>query len=216
MNRIYRLKILPAVVISDSRRAVALGRAILAGGLNVMEVTFRHPDAPRCIELIRKELPEIYIGAGTILKESQLRQALDAGAQFGVTPGFNPTIVNAARNSQFPMIPGVLTPGEMEQALEMGCSTVKFFPAAAGGGVSYLQAIAGPYAHTGLRIIPLGGIGPQNMRDYLALPMVAAIGGSWMAAPKLIESEDYDQITKLVHQAVMIANETGSEKPSPT
>ncbi len=207
MKRIFTTKILPAVVISDSNRAVALGRAILAGGLNVMEVTFRHPDAPRCIEIIRKELPDIYIGAGTLLTEAQVRQAINAGAQFGVTPGFNPTIIKAAKTANFPLIPGVMTPGEMEQALEMGCSTVKFFPAEASGGVPFLQAVAGPYAHTALRFIPLGGIGPKNMQGYLALPMVAAVGGSWMAAPKLIESQDFDEITKLVREAVTLAGE---------
>ena len=205
MDAVIKARILPAVVISDSSGAVPLARAILAGGLNVLEVTFRHADAPRCIEKIRKEIPEMYVGAGTLLSESQVQQAIDAGAQFGVTPGFNPGTVRAARVRQFPIIPGVLTPGEMEQAMELQCSIVKFFPAEAAGGVRYLQAIAAPYAHTKLRFIPLGGISPENMNQYLALPMVAAIGGSWLTGGKVTGSHDFGRVTELVRQAVTIA-----------
>jgi 2-dehydro-3-deoxyphosphogluconate aldolase / (4S)-4-hydroxy-2-oxoglutarate aldolase len=202
MNRIFERGILPAAVVPSAAEAVPLARALLAGGLDVMEVTFRNADAPRCVELIRKEVPEMQIGAGTLLTAAQIQQAIDAGAQFGVTPGFNPTVIEAARARNFPLIPGVMTPGEMERALEMGCPTVKFFPAEAAGGVNYLKAVAAPYAHTALRVIPLGGIGPTNLQPYLALPIVAAIGGSWMASRELAAAHDWPRITALAQEAL--------------
>ncbi len=204
MERIFARKILPAAVIPNAAAAVPMARALLAGGLDIMEVTFRNADAPRCVELIRKEVPEMQIGAGTLLTVDQIKQAVNAGAQFGVTPGFNPTVIDAARSMKFSLIPGVMTPGEMERALEMGCPLVKFFPAQVAGGVEFLKAISGPYAHTALRIIPLGGIGPSNIKPYLALPIVAAIGGSWMASRELAAAQDWPRITALAQEAVAL------------
>jgi 2-dehydro-3-deoxyphosphogluconate aldolase / (4S)-4-hydroxy-2-oxoglutarate aldolase len=205
MNRIYERRVLPALVIPSDDFAGPLAKALLAGGLDVMEVTFRNPDAPRCIERICKEVPEMFIGAGTLLNAQQVRQAVDCGARFGVTPGFNPTVIQAAAAAKLPLIPGVLTPGEMERALEAGCPTVKFFPAEAAGGVAFLKAISGPYAHTALRIIPLGGIGPKNLREYLALPIVAAVGGSWLAPPELISARQWARVTALTQEALALA-----------
>lgn len=207
MRRIQERRILPAAVVPSADLAAPLARALLAGGLDVMEITFRNPHAPACLKRIADEIPEMLIGAGTLLTPDQVRQAVDCGAKFGVTPGFNPTVIAAAAAVGLPIIPGVLTPGEMERALEAGCSTVKFFPAEAAGGVEFLKAIAAPYAHTPLRIIPLGGIGPQNFARYLALPIVVAVGGSWLASAQLIGGKHWDQITGLTAAALETAKE---------
>jgi 2-dehydro-3-deoxyphosphogluconate aldolase/(4S)-4-hydroxy-2-oxoglutarate aldolase len=205
MQRIFRCRILPAAVIPTAADAVPLALALLAGGLDVMEVTFRTPDAARCIELIREKVPNMYIGAGTLLTPEQIDQAIESGAQFGVTPGFNPTVIAAAAARSFPLIPGVLTPGEMERAMESGCTTVKFFPAAAAGGPQFLKAIAAPYAHTRLKIIPLGGVGPSNMREYLTIPLVVAVGGSWLTDRQLVLDRAWDRITLLAQEALLLA-----------
>lgn len=200
-----RARILSAAVIDDPVRAVPLARALLAGGLRVMEVTFRNPHAAECIRRIRREVPEMAVGAGTLLTPAQIDEARGAGAQFGVSPGFNPAVVRHAVAAKFPFVPGVLTPGEMEQSLELGCSVVKFFPAAAAGGPDFIRAIAAPYAHTALRLVPLGGIGEKNLADYLALPLVVAVGGSWLTDRKLAAAGRWDEITVLARRAVAVA-----------
>jgi 2-dehydro-3-deoxyphosphogluconate aldolase/(4S)-4-hydroxy-2-oxoglutarate aldolase len=171
-------RILSAAVVDDPAHAVPLARALLAGGLGMMEVIFRNAHAAECIRRICREVPEMTVGAGTLLTPAQIDVAMKAGAQFGVSPGFNPTVVRHAVATGFSFPPGVLTPGEMEQSLEMGCSVMKFLPAASGGGPGFIESIAAPYAHTALRLVPLGGIGESNLKAYLALPMVIAVGGS--------------------------------------
>jgi 2-dehydro-3-deoxyphosphogluconate aldolase/(4S)-4-hydroxy-2-oxoglutarate aldolase len=204
-DRIYARRILLAAVIPTADAAGPVARAALEGGLNVMEVSFRNPDAAECMRRIRAEVPDMQVGAGTILTPAQVREAVAAGAQIAVSPGFNPTIVKAARDAGLPFIPGVATPGEMEQALELGCSTVKFFPAEPLGGPRFLLAVAAPYAHTALRIIPLGGVGQKNMADYLAVPLVVAVGGSWIAGRELIHRKDWFGITTLAREALALA-----------
>ncbi len=202
MDRILSRRLLPAAVIPAAADAVPLAQALLAGGLDVMEVTFRNADAPRCIELIRAQVPQMYIGAGTLLTRCDVHQAIQSGAQFGVTPGFNPTTIEAAREKSFPLIPGTMTPGEMERAVELGCPIVKFFPAAAAGGPNYLRAISAPYLRTDLRIIPLGGISAANMAEYLGLPLVVAVGGSWITDRQLIVNGSWNSIEALARDAV--------------
>jgi 2-dehydro-3-deoxyphosphogluconate aldolase/(4S)-4-hydroxy-2-oxoglutarate aldolase len=197
-----RARILSAAVIDDPAHAVPLARALLAGGLGVMEVTFRNAHATECIRRIRAEVPGMLVGAGTLLTPAQVDQARAAGAAFGVTPGFNPTVVRHAVATGFTLAPGVLTPGEMEQALELGCPTVKFFPAAAAGGPDFIKAVSAPYAHTDLRLVPLGGIGEHNVAAYLALPLVIAVGGSWLADRKLAAAGQWAEITALTRRAV--------------
>ena len=201
-----RARILSAAVIDDPAHAVPLARALLAGGLDVMEVTFRNAHAAECIRRIRAEVPAMMVGAGTLLTPAQVDEARAAGAAFGVTPGFNPTIVRHAVASGFTLAPGVLTPGEMEQSLELGCPTVKFFPAAAAGGPDFIKAIAAPYAHTPLRIVPLGGIGEHNLAAYLALPLVVAIGGSWLTDRKLAAAGQWTEITSMTRRAVALSS----------
>lgn len=142
------------------------------------------------------------VGAGTLLTPAQVDEARAAGAAFGVTPGFNPTVVRHAVTSGFTLAPGVLTPGEMEQSLELGCPTVKFFPAAAAAGPDFIKAVAAPYAHTALRIVPLGGIGEHNLATYLALPLVVAVGGSWLTDRKLAAAGQWAEVTALTRRAV--------------
>ena len=202
---ITRRRLLSAAVIEAPELAVPLARALLAGGLDVMEVTFRNPHAAECVRRIRAEVPGMTVGAGTLLTSDQLRAAREAGAQFGVSPGFNLRLVRHAVEEQFPFVPGVLTPGEMEQSMELGCPLVKFFPAAAGGGPAFIRAIAAPYAHTALRLVPLGGIGEDNLSSYLALPLVAAVGGSWLTDAKLTAAAAWSEITLRTRRALELA-----------
>ena len=200
-----RARILSAAVIDDPAHAVPLARALQVGGLSVMEVTFRNPHAAECIRRIISEVPGMLVGAGTLLTSAQVDEARAAGAAFGVTPGFSPNVVRHAVASGFTLAPGVLTPGEMEQALELGCPTVKLFPAAAAGGPDFIKAVAAPYAHTPLRLVPLGGVGEHNLAAYLALPLVVAVGGSWLTDRTLAAAGRWDEITALTRRALSLA-----------
>jgi 2-dehydro-3-deoxyphosphogluconate aldolase/(4S)-4-hydroxy-2-oxoglutarate aldolase len=141
------------------------------------------------------------VGAGTILDPDQVNAALEAGAQFGVSPGLNEEVIAEAKRNQWVFIPGVMTPSEVEHALRLGCLLQKFFPAGAVGGVKMLKSLAGPYEHTGLRLVPLGGINAANMADYLSLPIVAAVGGSWLCERAAIRSQRWDEIAALAREA---------------
>lgn len=200
-----RTRLLSAAVIDDVAHAVPLARALLNGGLDLMEVTFRNAHAADCIRRIRAEVPAMHVGAGTLLTPAQIDEARAAGAQFGVTPGFNPRVVAHACASGFTLAPGVLTPGEIERSLEFGCTTVKLFPAAAAGGADFIRAIAAPYTHTPLRLVPLGGVNAANFPDYLSLPLVIAVGGSWLTDRKLAAAGQWDEITARTTRAVAIA-----------
>lgn len=204
-------RILSAAVIPAPELAVPVARALLAGGLDVMEVTFRNAHAAECIRRIRAEVPGMTVGAGTLLTPAQVDAARAAGAEFGVSPGFNPTVVRHAVSAAFPFVPGVLTPGEMEQSLELGCNLVKFFPAAAGGGPDFIKAVAAPYAHTSLQLVPLGGIGEQNLANYLALPLVVAVGGSWLTDRELLTAGRWDEISARTRRALAITTAAGIE-----
>lgn len=207
LDRIYARRILIAAVIPTSEVAASVAGAALAGGLDVMEVTFRNSEAAECIRRIRAEVPDMQVGAGTILTPAQVRDAVRAGAEFGVSPGFNRTVIQAAQDAGLTFIPGVATPGEMESAMEMGCSLVKFFPAEVLGGTRFLSAVAAPYAHTPLRVIPMGGIGPQNLAQYLAIPLVAAVGGSWIATRELVGAKNWHGIRHLAEEASRLVAE---------
>jgi 2-dehydro-3-deoxyphosphogluconate aldolase / (4S)-4-hydroxy-2-oxoglutarate aldolase len=205
MQRIFKKRLVPVVVIDNAGDAVPLAEALLAGGLDVIEITFRTPAAEQAIRNVRKACPTILAGAGTILDVDQLQRAIDAGAQFGVAPGLNDAVVSKSSALKLPFIPGVVTPSEVERALALGCTLQKFFPAEAAGGVRMLQALAGPYAHTGVKFIPLGGVNAKNAREYLALPIVAAVGGSWMVERKLIAEKNWAAIRTLTAEAVKLA-----------
>lgn len=192
-------------VIDDPDDAVPLAEALLAGGLNCIEVTFRTSSAAESIARICKGVPEIHVGAGTLLSADNVKRAVDAGARFGVSPGLSETVSLAARENQLRLFPGVVTATEVMRALEMGWNILKFFPAETSGGVSALKALAGPFGHTGVKFIPTGGITAATLPGYLAVPQVAAVGGSWMAERKLLAETNWARISALAAEAMTAA-----------
>ena len=198
-------RIVPVVIgVEHADDAAPLAQALLEGGLNVIEITFRAANAAEVVRVIAQKVPEIILGAGTLLTVEQLRQARDAGAQFGVAPGLNLEVVSAAKEMKIPFIPGVMTPSEVENAFAAGCRLLKFFPANIAGGVPMLKALAAPYAHTGVKFIALGGIKAENMREYLAEPIVAAVGGSWLVEPAILAKRDWKTVTARTREALQI------------
>ena len=189
-------------VIDKVDDAVPLAQALIAGGLNCIEVTFRTAGAAESIARIRKALPDAVVGAGTLLSADNVKQAVDAGAQFGVSPGLSEAVSQAAHDHKFPLFPGVITPTEIMAALELGWKHLKFFPSETFGGVNALKAFIGPFGHTGVKFIPTGGITAATLPNYIAIPQVAAVGGSWMAERKLVADKDWANITALTAEAM--------------
>lgn len=202
MESFLTQRLICVTVIDHADDAVPLAEALLAGGLKVMEVTFRTAEAAESIRRIREGVPQIIIGAGTLLTADNVKQAVDAGAQFGVSPGLNESVSAAAQGSKLPLFPGVVTPSEVMRALELGWKHLKYFPAETFGGVNALKALAGPFGHTGAKFIPTGGITAATLPNYLAVPQVAAVGGSWMAERKLVAEKSWGKITTLTGEAV--------------
>ncbi|MBJ7326467.1 MAG: bifunctional 4-hydroxy-2-oxoglutarate aldolase/2-dehydro-3-deoxy-phosphogluconate aldolase [Chthoniobacterales bacterium] len=187
--------IVAVLVIDEAGDAVPLARALLEGGVGVMELTLRTPAALDALRHIRREVPEMVAGIGTILSVEQLHAAREAGAAFGVSPGCNPRLLAAAREAGFSFGPGIASPTDVEIAIEHGCRLLKFFPAEQLGGLAYLRAMSAPYAHLGLRYIPLGGLTAKNAGEYLQDPLIAAIGGSWIAPREAVKAHDWAAIT---------------------
>ena len=202
INELKKRPIIPVIVIDDAADALPLAEALLEGGMDVIEVTFRTAAAAEAISLIGKKFPEMLLGAGTLLTEEQAQRALDAGITFGLAPGLNPDVVKFFKAKQTLFIPGVMTPSEIEQGLALGCKLQKFFPAEAAGGIKMLKALAGPYASQGLQFCPTGGVSLANMNDYLALPIVSNIGGSWLATKQQIADKQWGAITAQVKDAL--------------
>lgn len=194
-SRIEALKVVPVVAVESVERAIPFADALIAGGLPIAEITFRTAAAADVIRLLSKERPELLVGAGTVITPEQARAAQECGAQFAVAPGFNLNVVNTAREIGLPFSPGVMTPSDIEGAVEAGVTTLKFFPAGAAGGVPMLKSVAAPYAHLGVRFIPTGGVNLSNLGDYLAEPSVVAAGGTWLAKKDDISAGKWDQIT---------------------
>ncbi len=205
IDRILAKRIVPVVVLDSVESAEPLAEALLAGGLDIMEITFRTAAAEESIRRIAARFPEILLGAGTLLEKQQVIRAGNAGAVFGLAPGLNPEIIAAANQAGLRFSPGVMTPSEVEQALALGCKLLKFFPAETAGGVNMLKSLAGPYAHTGVKFIPTGGVTSANLASYLKLPVVAAIGGSWMVDKALVNAGNWAEITRLTREAVEAA-----------
>ncbi|MBP1596729.1 MAG: 2-dehydro-3-deoxyphosphogluconate aldolase/4-hydroxy-2-oxoglutarate aldolase [Acidobacteria bacterium] len=204
-ERIAEKRIVPVVVLDHEELAEPLAETLLGAGLDVMEITFRTAAAAAAIHRLSAQYPDLLLGAGTILEPDQLRRAVEAGARFAVAPGLNECVVAAAQEMGIAMVPGVMTPSEIEKAMSLECFTLKFFPAEQAGGVAMLKAFEGPYGHTGIKFIPTGGIHPANMRSYLERPSVAAIGGSWMVEKKLIAARDWGRIGQLTREALAAA-----------
>ncbi len=196
--------IIPVLVIEDVDEGLKLCEALLAGGLRALEITYRTKAAPDMIREARKRFPDALLGAGTILRKDHLKQAFDFGASFGVAPGFNPAIVEAAAAADYPFSPGVSTPSEVEQAHELGVRFMKFFPAEALGGAAMLGAIIAPYKHLGISFMPTGGVNPGNAADYLALPQVAAVGGTWLGKASDVKAGKWPDIEADAREAVAL------------
>lgn len=197
-NEIYaslgKLGVIPVVAIDDAAAALPLADALIAGGLAIAEITFRTAAAAEVMQTLKAQRPALLVGAGTILNVEHLRRARDCGAAFGVAPGFNPKVVAEANDLGFPFAPGVMTPSDVEGALAMGLSVLKYFPAEAAGGAKLLKSLAAPYAHLGVRFIPTGGINVENAPTYLSSPAVLAVGGLWVARRTDIADRNWSAI----------------------
>ena len=208
-GKVLRQPVIPVIVIEDANHAKPLAEALLKGGMNVIEVTFRTAAAGEAIERIRKAFPEMLVGAGTVITTEQADRAINAGISFGVAPGLNPEIVKYFQSKEVLFAPGVMTPSEIEQGLSLDCKLLKFFPAGALGGVKMLKALGGPYASQGVQFCPTGGVNLDNMNDYLSLQTVSTVGGSWLATKQQIADNQWGTITRQVKDALERSNEVG-------
>lgn len=199
ISRLEALKLIPVIALQDARLAVPLAKVLVENGLPAAEVTFRTPAAAEAIKSMREAYPELLIGAGTVLTREQVDAACEAGADFIVSPGFNPDTVQYCLDKGIDMIPGVNNPSLVEQAMAMGLRHLKFFPAEQSGGIGMLKALGAVYP---VRFMPTGGINPANIQDYLALKFVLACGGTWMVPSNLINEERWDELARLVREAV--------------
>ena len=200
-DRLHQLRLLPVIALNRAEQAEPLGQTLLAAGLPAAEITFRTPVAAEAIRRLRAAFPELLIAAGTILTPAQVDTALAAGADFIVSPGLNPTTVRYCQQQGIPIIPGINNPSQVEQALELGLSTLKFFPAEASGGIAMLKALSAVYP---VQFLPTGGISPANVEKYLALPSVIACGGTWMVPNDLIDQGDWSTLTTLIGEATAL------------
>ena len=195
-------RIIAVLVIDDAAAALPVAESLLAGGVTAMELTLRTPAALEAAARIREACPEMMVGIGTILFPDQVEAALAAGASFGVSPGVNPAIIRQAKAVGLPFGPGIMTPTDIDMAIQEGCRLLKFFPAESSGGLAHLKNIAAPYAHLGPKFIPLGGVSLANMMTYLNSDLIAAVGGSWLAPRDLIQQQDWKKIENNAREAI--------------
>jgi len=200
INKIGELGIVPVAKIEKAKDALPLGRALLDGDLPIAEIAFRTSAAEESIKILTKELPNLLVGAGTVLTVEQAKKAVSAGAKFIVSPGFNPRVVDYCMENSIPITPGINNPTQIEMALERGIEVVKYFPAEVSGGLPLLESMSAPY--TGIKFIPTGGINLNNLCSYLSYNKVHACGGSWMVKAELISSGDFAEITRLTREAI--------------
>lgn len=191
--------VIPVIVLHDVAHAVPLARALVAGGIRMLEVTLRTPQALACIEAIAREVPDAVAGAGTLRSAADAQAALNAGARFGVSPGYTAALGQACRDLKLPLLPGVATGSEIMAAMEDGLSELKFFPALQAGGTAMLKAWHGPFGD--IRFCPTGGVSPGNAADFLALPNVACVGGSWLTPADAVAAGDWARIEALAREA---------------
>ena len=205
INTLGSAGVIPVVVVESADQAVPLARALVKGGLPVIEVTFRTAAAADAIAAICRDVPDAVVGAGTLLTVDQVRAAKKAGAVFGVAPGFDPAIVAEAKLQELPFCPGVSTASELSQALTAGCEMVKFFPAEAAGGVKMIKNLMGAFRSTGVKLMPTGGVNTANLADYLSVPEVICCGGTWVAPKNALKAGDYAMIERLAAEAAALA-----------
>lgn len=199
LDRLARAGVVPVVVLEDAKDAVATAEALLAGGVDVMEITFRTAAAADSIRAVAEQCPDMLVGAGTVITLEQCRQAVECGAKFIVAPGFDEEVVRWCVEHQVPVTPGCVTPTEIMAAMKLGLRVVKFFPAGVYGGLSAMKALSGPFG--GIRFIPTGGVNGQNIGEFLAAPFVHAVGGSWVCPKAEISAGNFEKITELCRQA---------------
>lgn len=208
-GRLLSTGVIPVIVLDDASRASGVAAALVEGGLPVAEVTLRTPSALESIRTMSRD-ERLLVGAGTVVSPEQVDQAVEAGAQFVVSPGFSLSVIQRAFERDVPVLPGVVTPSEVMAAMALGLSLLKFFPASAFGGLATLKAFASPFG--GVSFVPTGGVNAGNQADYLRLPNVAAVGGSWMVDGALINAGEFDRIAELCREAVSVAASVRGEQ----
>ena len=201
-EQLKKIKIIPVIAIDKAEDIIPLGKVLAENGLPAAEITFRTEAAVEAIRLLREAQPDMLIGAGTVLNREQVIAAKEAGATFVVSPGFNPNTVKACQEVGIEIVPGVNNPSTIEAALEMGLTTLKFFPAEASGGIPMLKSLLAPYGD--IQIMPTGGVNPGNVKEYLSIPRVIACGGTWMVDKKLIEAGNWDELARLTREAAAL------------
>ncbi|TWU23965.1 putative KHG/KDPG aldolase [Novipirellula galeiformis] len=206
LQRLQRTGIVAGFSVEQTQHAVPLAKALFKGGIDAIELTLRTAAGIDAVRAICAEVPEMLVGVGTILTPETVREVKAAGASFGVAPGMNARVVRAAQEIEFPFAPGIMTPSDLEAAIELGCRFVKFFPAEAAGGISYLRSMSAPYKHLGIQYFPLGGLNAENMLPYLKESNVAAIGGSWIVKQTMVNNEDWDGITTSAANVIKAKN----------
>lgn len=199
LSRFEKTGIVPVVILENPADAVPTGRAMLAGGVDIMEITFRTAAAADSIAAVSRELPDMLVGAGTVVTLEQCKRAVAAGAKFIVTPGYDEEVVSWCCENHIPVTPGCVTPTEIMMALKHGIKVIKFFPAGVYGGLGAIKALAGPFV--GVKFIPTGGVNIQNIAEFSASPFVHAVGGSWICAKGDISAHNWDKITALCREA---------------
>jgi len=207
-EKVYNTGIVPVVVLNNAEDAVPLARALLKGGIDFMEITFRTECAADSIALIAKEVPEMTVGAGTVINLEQAERAVDNGAKFIVSPGLDVGVVTWAQDRDIPVIPGCVTPTEIMKAISLGLNVIKFFPADVFGGTKAIKALSAPFGQ--VKFLPTGGVSEANLKDFIENKSVAAIGGSWVCKKDDIANHDWDKITTLSANAIKIIKETRS------
>ena len=205
LERLAKAAVVPVVVLDDAKDAVPTAQALLAGGVDVMEITFRTAAAADAICAVTEQCPDMLVGAGTVVSLGQCQKAVACGAKFIVSPGFDETVVRWCVENQVAVTPGCVTPSEIMAAIGQGLSVVKFFPSGVYGGLAAMKALAGPFGN--VKFIPTGGVDNQNLAEYLAAPFIHAVGGSWLCPKKEIASGNFEKIVQLSYQARQIAGE---------
>lgn len=199
LSRMARSGIVPVVVLDDAKDAVPTAKALVAGGVDVMEITFRTAAARDSIAAVAKDCPDMLVGAGTVINLEQCKTAVEAGAKFIVSPGFNPAVVKWCVENNVPVTPGCVTPSEITAALELGLKVIKFFPANVYGGLTAMKALSGPFGS--VKFIPTGGVNGNNVGEYISAPFVHAVGGSWVCAKSDIAAGNFEKITQLCKES---------------
>ena len=207
LDKLSGYGVVPVIAIESIESALPLANALIEGGLPVAEITFRTEAAADVIALLAKERPELILGAGTVLTGENMQKAKDCGAVFAVAPGLNPEVARKAREIGMPFVPGINNPTDIETALSLGFKILKFFPAEASGGMKYLNAIAAPYKHTGVKFMPTGGINAGNLSDYLQLPIILACGGTWIAKKEDMAFGNWNEVATKCREVAKIVKD---------